>query len=339
MFTTAFLTMGLLHFSTKFLMLFVLQDQAIFKQIPTSFAYGYSLVLFLASKHLYSKSGLMNLGSMIHVLLFVSMTVFFVSLVLFIRSTGDYSFLDRHKWTKFLTVPLILYYGIRTSLYHWKKSKVVEFELPYFHSVSTATLLIWVPLIIAFPLMLAGFGEFVDSLLRIIIYLGFMGAIVLVVRIGFVDYQSPKEVAKAQITKKSEEGLVATLTENSDQTYEKSALTNQELDEISALLDAFISKKGFVDSELTLDVLAQRIGKSKHHISQCLNVKLKKTYYQFINEARIEHFIELLESRPQDKVMDLALLAGFLSKSTFMVYFKKATGLTPTEYKRANGLG
>lgn len=344
MFTIAFLLMGLLHFSTKFLVLFVLHDKLIFQQIPTSFAYGYSLVLYLASKHLYSKKGLLNIGSMIHVLLFVSMTVFFFSLILFIRSTGDYSLIARNSWIKFITVPLIFYYGIRTSYYHLTKSRETGIELPYFKSMVAANLFLWTPLLIAFPIILSNLSPAWNNGSRIIVYAGFMIAILLVIRIGFIDNSNPQPSAKQQLKSKSKQNIAQKseddLTdETSPASYEKSAISDDEMEQVARLMDAFIEAKGFTDPELSLESFAAKIGRNKHHLSQTLNIKLDKTYYQYINEARVALFIELLMKQPHEKVMDLAYRVGFNSKSTFTAYFKKATGLTPTEFKRTKKLG
>lgn len=83
---------------------------------------------------------------------------------------------------------------------------------------------------------------------------------------------------------------------------------------------------------LTLADLAEDVGATPHEVSQILSTRLGRNFYTYINERRIEHVkARLAESdRP---VLDLALEAGFQSKSTFNAAFKKATGTTPREFR------
>jgi len=71
-------------------------------------------------------------------------------------------------------------------------------------------------------------------------------------------------------------------------------------------------------------------------LSYVLNKGIKKNFYQFINELRVEEAKILLLS---DKVKTLDMLgiathAGFNSKTTFNTTFKKLTGLTPSQFQK-----
>jgi len=94
----------------------------------------------------------------------------------------------------------------------------------------------------------------------------------------------------------------------------------------------------FTDADLTLDKLAAAIGISKYHLSETLNSYACKTFYQFINELRIERAIQQMQFMCSKalpvNVLTLAFDCGFKAKSSFNQYFKKITGVTPTEYLR-----
>jgi AraC-like DNA-binding protein len=67
-------------------------------------------------------------------------------------------------------------------------------------------------------------------------------------------------------------------------------------------------------------------------VSQVLSTRLGRNFYTFINEARIEEVKSALAATDRS-VLDLALEAGFQSKSTFNAAFRKSTGMTPREFR------
>lgn len=95
-------------------------------------------------------------------------------------------------------------------------------------------------------------------------------------------------------------------------------------------------KKPYLDSELTLSQLAKDLNMSRSQLSQLINDGIGDNFYDFINKYRVEQVKKLMVD-PQVKnynMLGLALEAGFKSKSTFNLIFKRFTGLTPTEYRK-----
>lgn len=88
------------------------------------------------------------------------------------------------------------------------------------------------------------------------------------------------------------------------------------------------------NSELTLPALAEEVGVSVHHLSESLNQHGGKNFNLFINEYRVAEVCEHLDQKSERKLIDLALDAGFSSKSSFNAIFKKLTGQTPSRYRR-----
>lgn len=122
-------------------------------------------------------------------------------------------------------------------------------------------------------------------------------------------------------------------------TPRKTLLTTTEHQQILTTLEAHLHKtKIFTDAELSLDKLAQGAGISKYHISEALNSYACKSFYQYINEWRIQRATEQIrfmnEKALPVNVLTLAYDCGFKAKSSFNQYFKKITGLTPTEYSK-----
>lgn len=117
--------------------------------------------------------------------------------------------------------------------------------------------------------------------------------------------------------------------------YKKSGLNQETAIKIhQILIEKIETEKLYVNPELTLIELAEILDIHPNNLSQVINTFEEKNFYDFINTKRIEHFIELV-SIPENKkytILSLAFDCGFNSKSSFNKYFKKTTGLTPTEY-------
>jgi len=90
----------------------------------------------------------------------------------------------------------------------------------------------------------------------------------------------------------------------------------------------------YLDNQLTLTRLAETVGISTHHLSEVLNQHEGKNFYQFVNEYRINYVCEQLKRDKNIKILDLAMSAGFSSKSTFNAVFKQFTQQTPSQYRQ-----
>ncbi len=89
----------------------------------------------------------------------------------------------------------------------------------------------------------------------------------------------------------------------------------------------------YKDCHLNLLGLSELIGVSTHHLSEALNQHEGKNFYQFINDYRVNYVKKMLAQQQTAKILDLAMTAGFSSKSTFNAVFKQTTGLSPTQYR------
>ncbi|PZF70920.1 helix-turn-helix domain-containing protein [Taibaiella soli] len=127
------------------------------------------------------------------------------------------------------------------------------------------------------------------------------------------------------------------ISETAVQCERKSILTEtQQANIMQKLRRQMQEKKLYKDDELTLEKLSASVNISRHHLSEALNQFEHKTFYQFVNEFRVQEIIAALDKcRRQEiipNILALAMEAGFKSKSSFNLYFKKYTGRTPTEF-------
>jgi AraC-like DNA-binding protein len=118
--------------------------------------------------------------------------------------------------------------------------------------------------------------------------------------------------------------------------YERSGLKNSDAEKyVTRLLRHMDTKKPYLDADLTIQDVAESLNIPRHYLTQVINEKLNKNFYQFINEYRIEEVKRLLVDKDYQKftITAVAFEAGFNSKSAFNSAFKEITGMTPTEYK------
>ncbi len=95
-------------------------------------------------------------------------------------------------------------------------------------------------------------------------------------------------------------------------------------------------EKPYLDQTLRLAQLAQSISVNSNVLSVVINEGIKKNFNDFVNEYRVNEFVNRLGSREYDNVILLGIAydSGFNSKSTFNSMFKKFTGYTPLHYKK-----
>lgn len=132
--------------------------------------------------------------------------------------------------------------------------------------------------------------------------------------------------------------LIEGLIQDNRQRYLKSGLKKERADEIiQQLKELMAEKKLFLDENISLPQLADIINIHPNYLSQVINERFHKNFYDFINSFRVEEFkrIVSIEKNRNKTFYALALDCGFNSKASFNNSFKKITGTTPTEFVKS----
>lgn len=103
------------------------------------------------------------------------------------------------------------------------------------------------------------------------------------------------------------------------------------------LMEAMQENELYLNCDLTLGDLAQEAEMTYHQASQVINGQMNQKFFSFVNTYRIQRARELLTAPETARmpIVDLALEVGFKSKSSFYEAFKKATDLTPTQFRKS----
>jgi AraC-like DNA-binding protein len=120
------------------------------------------------------------------------------------------------------------------------------------------------------------------------------------------------------------------------QKYQKSGLSNEQVDIIKQEIQEFFKYKPYLDADFNLDIVSKEIGFSKTYISQVINQEFGVNFNSFINNLRIEESLYLLVNKLDMNINEVFYEVGFNSKSVFNTAFKKQVGCTPSEYRDKN---
>lgn len=127
--------------------------------------------------------------------------------------------------------------------------------------------------------------------------------------------------------------------ESNSTRYHKSNLSSVLALQIHEQLNQTIANdKIFTNPDLTLNELANSLNVHPNNLSQVINSLENKTFYDYINEKRINEFLRVVELPESQKYtfLSLAFECGFNSKTAFNRNFKKIIGFTPSEYMKRN---
>jgi AraC-like DNA-binding protein len=116
--------------------------------------------------------------------------------------------------------------------------------------------------------------------------------------------------------------------------YKFSSLDDDTANYIQHRLQKLVeTEKIFLQRDLRLKDVADKLGASVHHVSQVLNERLQLSFNDFVNKLRVEEARKMLATGDDSKIESIALDTGFNNKVSFNKAFKKFTGVTPSQYK------
>lgn len=117
--------------------------------------------------------------------------------------------------------------------------------------------------------------------------------------------------------------------------YRTTRLSDEECKRLLKLLVRIMNdKKPYTNPDMKSSDLATLAGTTSHALSFLFNQYLHKTYYDFVNEYRVEEFKRLVDETDISRFTLTALSeqCGFSSRASFFRHFKAITGITPAEY-------
>ena len=120
--------------------------------------------------------------------------------------------------------------------------------------------------------------------------------------------------------------------------YRKSSLTETNKKKIlDNIILEFETRQYYLDNLASLSELAKKIGESPHHVSQVMNEKLNKSFFELLASYRIDEAKKILsgDNKGRITVEEISEMVGYNSKTAFNNAFKKLSGKTPSEFRKS----
>jgi AraC-like DNA-binding protein len=212
----------------------------------------------------------------------------------------------------FLTIRLLVNHGraIKESF-----SSIEKINLAWIRNLLIGFSAVW-----AFHLV------FVMSGFRVSWFFPIMGLVI----VSMIFYMGFKALTQPEIFATDEERQTVPK-------YAKTALAPEKADTyLEKLLSVIEAEKLFTDSDLSLQKLAKKLAIPIHHLSQIINERLQKNFFEFVNGYRVEEAKKLLAD-PAKKHLNIAEIGfsvGFNSLSTFNAAFKNHAQMTPSLFRK-----
>jgi AraC-like DNA-binding protein len=193
-------------------------------------------------------------------------------------------------------------------------------------------------LILWFPANLAGGFWTLLLILGRLITLYFVGWFGLRQTAVFMSPIGTGETDKVDVSTAADDdkALITPRSEPVSHKYARSGMTESASRLIGERLERWAAhERGYLDPDIKLVDLAERIGTSSQLLSQYLNDVLGLSFFDYINALRVAEIQKMMLDRGNDTrtLLDLAFAAGFSSKSTFNTSFKKISGLAPSSWR------
>jgi len=271
--------------------------------------------------------------NLLHLIPYLLLTVTLLLLKNFTPGTSEEIINNDLPWQFYLITALMyahffVYLGLTyNSLWNYRKiiknkySQIDQINLDWLSfSINTFGLVAFISLIHNFIALAENISVFMVTLVLLLI---------------FVFYFVNKVIFKAL----RQPEIFAGITQNETAKYLASNLTPGQIEAYrKQLLDLLSTDKPFLDPQLSLADLSDKLSVSTKHLSQVINQSFNKSFFDFINSYRIQEVQHILKESADDKltVLEAMYEAGFNSKSSFNTAFKKETGQTPSEFRKMN---
>jgi AraC-like DNA-binding protein len=299
--------------------------------IDNGFFLLYGPIIYLYAQGVIFRDFKLSSRNLLHLIPYLLLTISLLSVRNLTPSTSEEIIKNDLPWQFYLLSALMyahffVYLGLTyKSLLKYRKiikdnySQIDQINLDWLSvSINTFGLVTFISLIQSFIALAENRSVFMVTLVLLLI---------------FIFYFVNKVILKAL----RQPEIFAGIAQNETNKYLGSNLTPSQIEEYKKQLLALLNtEKPFLNPQVGLADLSEKLSVSTKHLSQVINQSFNKSFFDFINTYRIQEVQQILKESKDDKmtVLEAMYEAGFNSKSSFNTAFKKETGQTPTQFRK-----
>jgi len=107
---------------------------------------------------------------------------------------------------------------------------------------------------------------------------------------------------------------------------------------IAQLNTLFEVDKVYLDSDLTLNLLAKKVGTNRATLSHVINQYFHKSFPALLNQYRVNEALRLLTDKESKdyKLEIIGEMCGYRNRQVFHSAFKRETGITPKHFRKVS---
>ncbi|WP_299112540.1 AraC family transcriptional regulator [uncultured Winogradskyella sp.] len=115
-------------------------------------------------------------------------------------------------------------------------------------------------------------------------------------------------------------------------THEDKVLFEEIANSINQLME---NEQLFLDSELSLNDLANKLNQNKRLVSDVINRNFGLSFHRYVNELRLKKAVRIMEEDKANRklIKEIMYNSGFNNKVSFNNAFKKKYNLTPSKFR------
>jgi AraC-like DNA-binding protein len=111
------------------------------------------------------------------------------------------------------------------------------------------------------------------------------------------------------------------------------SLKDSDMEELKdRLCNVLEREKLFLNPDIRVGDLAERLFTNKSYLAQTIKIKLNKNFCQLVHYYRVREAMRLYAQNPELTITQLCRRVGFNSMTTFNTAFGRNTGYTPAEW-------
>lgn len=265
-----------------------------------------------------------------HFILGFIFLVFFMIFIFFDQKFKNYSTYYLISLYVVTCIQLV-FYGIVTYLNFNEVAK--DQKIISFMNESIIIMIITIMLFVGFIFSdYSSISNFINSLL---IYILMLLIVIIIFRFNILYLFKTFTFRESEEEGEDENFKTKNQIYNKEEKYYKNRLDEETIKSDVALLEKVFKEKIYLQSDLTLEILAKKIKVTSHHLSQVFTLGLNSNFNKMVNSYRVQHAISMLSDvENNDTIEEIGMASGFNSRTSFYRAFNLDYNTTPSEYRK-----